>query len=182
MTMVAVTTLRQAGGAEVAREALADHGIPVEIKRLSNFSLYFGAPAPEEFEVRVPPEHVAEAHQVLQSLSRELEEQVLAEAGVAADEESDELPPPERRPRKPSWAVAIALIAPIPGCGLLYARAFRLGYLFLGLSVALFVGGMATNNEAALIAALLLKPLDALVAPCFAANFNRKLEAHGSVS
>src|SRR2546430_10408748 len=114
MTMVAVTTLREAGGAEVAKEALADRGIPVEIKRLTNFSLYFGAPAPEEFEVRVPPEHLDEALEVLEALREEMELKVLAEAGVAPTDQSDELPPPERRPRKLAWSVAIALIAPVP--------------------------------------------------------------------
>src|SRR4051812_40397999 len=177
MNMVAVTTLREPGGAEVAKEALADRGIPVEIRRLSNFTLYFGAPAPEEFEVRVPPEHLEEAQEVLEALREEMELNVLAEAGVPADDQSDELPPPERRPRKLAWAVAIAMIAPVPGCGLLYARAFRLGYLFMGLSVALLVGGAATGNGYALIPALALKPLDALLSPFFAARFNRKLEA-----
>src|SRR5204862_8094065 len=126
---------------------LADRGIPVEIKRLSTFSLYFGAPAPDELEFRVPLEHLKEALEVLEALRQEMELNVLAEAGVAPGDESDELPPPERRPRKLAWAVAISLIAPIPGCGLLYARAFRLGYLMFGLCAAFFVAGMATGNE-----------------------------------
>src|SRR5204862_1083 len=88
---------------------LADRGIPVEIKRLSNFSLYFGAPAPEEFEVRVPPEHLKEALEVLEALRQEMELNVLAEAGVAPGDESDELPPPERRPRQLASAGSVRL-------------------------------------------------------------------------
>ena len=53
MTMVAVTTLRDAAGADVAKEALADHGITVEIKRMGA-NAYFGSATAEEFEVRVP--------------------------------------------------------------------------------------------------------------------------------
>jgi hypothetical protein len=182
MTMVAVTTLRDAGGAEVVKELLADHGIAVEIRRLSNFTLYFGAPTSEEFEVRVPDDRVDEARQLLDVLSEELQARVLAEAGVPpgdGDERGgDDLPPPELRPRKLAWAIAIGLIAPVPGCGLLYARAFRLGYLFVGLAIALFVGGAATGNSDALVLAILLKPLDVILAPFFAARFNRKLEEH----
>jgi hypothetical protein len=184
--MVAVTTLRDAGGAEVAREELAGRGIPVEIKRLSNFQLYFGAPSSEEWEVRVPADRVDEAQGVLDALASELAERVVAEAGVPPgvdDDRSTELPPPELRPRKLSWAIAIGLIAPLPGLGLLYARAFRLGYLMIGLALAFWVGGAATGQPEALVMGVLLKPLDALLAPFFAARFNRKLkEQHAPVA
>ena len=177
MTMVAVTTLREAGGAEVAKEALADRGIPVEIRRFTNFGLYFGAPAGEEFEVRVPEAHLDEARALLDALSEELVKSVLAEAGVppGEEEEPDELPALEKQPRKLSWAIAIALSAPLPGCCLLYGRAFRLGYLFVGLFVALTIGGMASGDSKVLMLAFLLKPIDAVLGPIFAARFNRKL-------
>jgi hypothetical protein len=179
MSMVAVTTLRELGGAEVAKEALADRGIPVEIKRLSNFTLYFGAPAAEEFEVRVPEEQVAEARLVLEALSADLEERLYAEAGIppAADARGDdELPPPERRPRKPAWAIGISLIAPVPGFGLLYARAFPLGFTFLGIGLTLYGAAVGGRQFDALFVLAALKVLDAVLAPLFAARFNHQLK------
>jgi hypothetical protein len=178
--MTAVTTLRDPGSAEVLREALAERDIPVEVRRTTNFQLYFGAPG-EEFELRVPAEHLDDARKLIEALSEELQKSVLAEAGVAPGENDaayadDELPPPERRPRKPAWAVGISLISPIPGCGLLYARAFRLGYLVMGLTGACVVGAAVLSDPEPLLGVvLLLKPLDAILAPIFAARFNRKL-------
>jgi hypothetical protein len=185
--MVAVTTVREPGGAEVARESLAEHEIPVEIRRMTNFQLYFGAPTAEEFEVRVPEDRVDEAREILDALSEELQQRVLAEAGVPPGEGDtpggDELPPPELRPRKPAWGVAIALIAPIPGCGLLYARAFRLGYLLLGVSIGLWLFGAWAGNPDWLLYSFMLKPVDAVLAPFAAARFNRKLkENHAAVA
>jgi hypothetical protein len=178
MSMVAVTTLRDAAGADVAKEALADHGLAVEVKRLGA-NAYFGSATGEEFEVRVPADRVAEAHKILDALAEELEQQVLAEAGIAPDDEasrgSAELPPPEKRPRKVAWAVALGLVGPLPGCGLLYARAARLGWTFVGMTIALFVGGVVAGNGDALALIALLKALDIVMAPFFAARFNKKL-------
>jgi hypothetical protein len=186
MNMVAVTTLRDAAGADVAKEALADHGIDVEVKRMGA-NAYFGSATAEEFEVRVPADRVAEAHKILEALSAELEQQVIAEAGAGAETGADghgdddddrlstDLPPPELRPRKVSWAIALGLVGPLPGCGLLYARAFRLGWTFFGLTIALFVGGVVAGNGDALALIAVLKGLDVVMAPFFAARFNRKL-------
>jgi len=176
--MVAVTTLRDAAGAEVAREMLAERGITVEIKRLG-YNPYFGAPTAAEFEVRVPEDAVDEAERVLDGMAEELERAALAEAGVPPGDDDerggDELPPPELRPRKVSWAIALGLVGPIPGCGLLYARAFALGWTMVGLSLALFVAAIGVNPD--LFPLLLaLKAADIVVAPFAAARFNRTLE------
>jgi hypothetical protein len=81
-----------------------------------------------------------------------------------------------------SWAVALGLIGPVPGCGLLYARAFALGWTMLGLSLALFVGAIAVNPD--LFPILIgLKVADVVIAPFAAARFNRKLERnHAAVA
>ncbi len=185
MKMVAVATLRDAAGAEVAREMLAERGIAVEIKRLG-YNPYFGAPTAAEFEVRVPEDAVDEVERLLDGMAEELERAALAEAGVPPGDDDerggDELPPPELRPRKVSWAIALGLVGPIPGCGLLYARAFALGWTMLGLSVALFAAAVAVNPELFPIL-LALKAADIVVAPFAAARFNRKLkEPHAAVA
>jgi hypothetical protein len=183
--MVAVTTLRDAAGAEVAREMLAERGITVEIRRMG-YNPYFGAPTAEEFEVRVPEDALDEAHGVIEAMSEELERAALAEAGVPPGEDDvrggDDLPPPELQPRKVSWAIALGLVGPVPGCGLLYARAFAFGWTMLGLSLALFVAAIAVNPD--LFPILIgLKAADVVIAPFAAARFNRKLkESHAAVA
>ncbi len=180
MKMVAIATLRDAAGAEVAREMLAERGITAEIKRLG-YNPYFGSPTAAEFEVRVPEESLAEAQALLDGMAEELERAALAEAGVPPGEDDarggDDLPPPELRARKVSWAVALGLVGPVPGCGVLYARAFALGWTMIGLSLAMFVASIAINPDffAILIA---LKAADVIVAPFCAARFNRKLREH----
>ena len=186
MKMVAVTTLRDAAGAEVAKELLADHGIAVEIRRMGS-NAYFGSPTSEEFEVRVPADAVDAAERLLDGMSEELERAALAEAGVPPrDDEApggDELPPPERRPRKVAWAIALGLVGPVPGCGLLYARAFALGWTMAGLSLALFVAALSGGNADLLAIVGGLKAADVLIAPFAAARFNRKLkERHAAVA
>jgi hypothetical protein len=178
--MVAVTTLRDPAGAEVAKEMLTERGITVEIRRLG-YNAYFGAPTAEEFEVRVPEESLAEAQRFFEAMEEELARAAVAEAGVLPPEDeprgSDELPPPELRPRKLSWAVALGLVGPVPGCGLLYARAFAFGWTMVGLSLALFVGSLAINPDLFPIL-IALKVADVFVAPFAAARFNRKLREH----
>jgi hypothetical protein len=182
--MVAVTTLRDSAGAEVAKEMLAERGITVEIRRMG-YNPYFGSPTGEEFEVRVPEDALDEAHRLLDGMSEELERAALAEAGVppGADDApgGDDLPPPELRPRKVSWAIALGLVGPIPGCGLLYGRAFAIGWTFVGLTFgAILSAGM---NPHALDVLIGLKALDIVLAPFAAARFNRKLkEPHAAVA
>jgi hypothetical protein len=180
MKLVAVTTLRDAAGAEVAREMLAEHGITAEVRRLG-YNPYFGSPTAEEFEVRVPEESLAEAQALFDGMAEELERAALAEAGVPPSDEDarggDALPPPELRARKVSWAVALGLVGPIPGCGVLYARAFALGWTMVGVSLAMFVASLAINPDFFGVL-LALKAADVVVAPFCAARFNRKLREH----
>jgi hypothetical protein len=184
MKMVAVTTLRDTAGAEVAKEVLSDHGIAVEIRRLGS-NPYFGSPTAEEFEVRVPEDAVAKAHELLEGMAEELERAALAEAGVPPSDEDerggDELPPPELRPRKVSWALALALVGPVPGCGVFYARAYALGWAMLALAVASFVVATLTADGKIFAILLALKGADIVLAPIAAARFNRKLrERHAA--
>jgi hypothetical protein len=179
MKMVAVTTVRDTAGAQVAEEMLRDRGIPVEIKRLG-YNAYFGAPTSEEFEVRVPADRAVEAHALLDGMAEENERAALAEAGVPPSDEDErgsaELPPPELRPRKVSWAIALGLVGPVPGCGLLYARAFPLGWTFVGMSLLLFPVAIVAGNPDLLLGVALLKAVDIVLAPFFAARFNRNLK------
>lgn len=182
MKMVAVTTLRDTAGAQVAEEMLRDRGIPVEIRRMG-YNAYFGAPTAAEFEVRVPEDRASEAHALLDGMADELAAAAIKEAGVPPSDEEErgsaELPPPELRPRKVSWAIALGLVGPVPGCGLLYARAFAIGWTMFGLSLALFVATVAINPDlfGVLIA---LKAADVVIAPFAAARFNRKLQREQS--
>jgi hypothetical protein len=181
MKMVAVTTLRDPAGAEVAKELLAERGISAEIRRLG-YNPYFGAPTAEEFEVRVPEDAVADAHAVIAGMAEELERAALSEAGVSLDDEDgggydrDTLPPPELRRRNVAWAIALGLVGPLPGCGVLYARAFALGWSMAGASLVLFIAGVAAGNAEWLAIVGALKAADVVIAPFAAARFNRKLE------
>ena len=127
----------------------------------------------------MPEERADEAHRLLEGVTEELERAALAEAGIApgADDApgGDDLPPPERRERKVAWAVALGLVGPLPGCGLLYARASRLGWTFAGASLALFAAAVVGGNREALGLVVVLKGADVLLAPFFAARFNRRL-------
>jgi hypothetical protein len=78
MKLVPVETVHDEGAAEVAREALADAGIPVELKRLGT-NPYFAARV--EIEVRVPETRVREAQAELARLARDADEALAAEAG-----------------------------------------------------------------------------------------------------
>ena len=128
MKMVAVTTLRDPAGAEVAKEMLAERGIAVEIRRMG-YNPYFGSPTSEEFEVRVPEHAVDEAHAVIESMAEELERAALAEAGVPPGEDDarggDDLAPPELQPRKVSWFSKAASIASASSCCACSFTAYR---------------------------------------------------------
>jgi hypothetical protein len=178
VTMVAVTTLRDAAGADVTREALAEHGIPVEVRRVGS-DPYFGSGTSEAFEVRVPADRVADAHELLEGLEEDLARAALQEAGVPPSELDDagdtELPPPELRPRKASWALALALVGPWPGVGLLYARAFALGWTMAGMTLMFLAAAVAVGNPDWMAALVVLKAADVVLAPFLAARFNRQL-------
>jgi hypothetical protein len=78
---VAVSTVRDEGAAEVAREALHDADIAVELRRVGA-NPYFGQMSAVEYEVRVPEDRVAEAHDVLARVELEAEEAAVRESGA----------------------------------------------------------------------------------------------------
>ena len=186
MRFVAVTTVHDDGAAQVAREKLADAGIPVELKSLGQ-NPYFGAVTAQEIEVRVPSERLAEAALQLEQLERQVEASLLAEAGMfggdapdAPDDEDDDeggsmaLPPPELRPLKLSWAIVLSLLLPFPA-GCFYARAWKIGYLLCGLFAVGVVGSLIGHVRDAMGLALFAKGADAVLAPMFALVHNRRL-------
>ncbi len=180
--MIAVTTVRDEGAALVAKEALEARGIEVELKRLGA-NPYFGSPTTEEIEIRVPEERAGDARAVLDLLEEETEQALMAQAGVPADEDDDpdELPSIEERPRKISWSIAISLLIPFPGAGLMYARAFPLGLTLAGIFVGLFLLpalGLHTHLDL-LQLAVGVKIVDAVLAPIFVVRFNRRLQQKG---
>ena len=101
MKMVAVTTLLDAAGAEVARELLAERGIAAEVRRLG-YNPYFGSATAAEFEVRVP-EDVGRRRRARcstawprSSSARRWPRRACRQASDDA-RGGDELPPPELR-------------------------------------------------------------------------------------
>ncbi len=177
--LVVVATLQDSAAADVAREAIADAGIAAEVRRLGG-DAYFGSGTAYSYEVRVPGEAVDDARRVLTALEEDMEQAAIAAAGVPPGEEDERgsaaLPPVEERPRKIAWAVALALVGPLPGVGALYARAFALGWTFVGMSLAGIVAGFALDSLSPFRLVIALKVADVLLAPWLAARFNRKLE------
>ncbi len=184
---VAITTVHDWGAAQVAREKLADAGIPVELKSLG-MNPYFGAVTAQEIEVRVPPEHAPQAELELERLQAQVEASLIAESGAPLDddEEADDdearaarrstaLPTSERRPLKVSWAIVLALLPVIPfPAGCFYARATRLGWGLLGC----YVGGFALmflRPEFALLT-VGAKLADLVLAPFMVLAYNARLE------
>ena len=174
---VAVATLQDSAAAQVAKEAIHDAGIPVEMRQIGADS-YFGSGTSHTYELRVDLEHEADARGVLAQLEKDMELAAIHAAGVPPEEEEERgnatLPPTEERPRKISWAIALGLVGPVPGVGLLYARQFGLGWTMVGMSIALFLAiGYVPDGYGVMLG---LKLLDVILAPIFAARFNRKLE------
>lgn len=174
MRFVAVATLRDRGAVEVAREVIEASGIAVEV-RAAPINRYFGAPTAEEIEVRVPEDRVKDAYTVLDRLEDDTDSAAAAESEAPVHATGDELDVNAPRPRKLSWAVAIALISTIPcvPCGMLYARAPSwLVFTLLGFGVAaLFVSNIGVASMIA------IKLVDTVLAPIFAQRFNRQLAA-----
>jgi hypothetical protein len=146
------------GALEVAREALEAAEIPVEVVRRGD--AYFGSLTPDPFELRVPQPLLDDALRVLRALAVEIE---LTNEGA-----TDEEPPPAERPRRLSYAVALALLLPFP-VSCLYARARRLAYVLLGAFGAGGVALVAGGNRAALYVLVGAKVLDAALAPLWIA-------------
>jgi hypothetical protein len=81
---VAVATVSDEAAAEVAKEALADRGMDVEIRRIFG-DAYFGSATHVSYEVRVPEEAAAQAHAELDRLAEELERAALAQWATTED-------------------------------------------------------------------------------------------------
>jgi hypothetical protein len=177
--MVAVTTLQDAAAAEVAREAIADAAIAVAVRRLGG-DVYLGSGTTHSYELRVDEERLDDARRVLAALEADMEQAAIAAAGVPPSDDEErgnaELPAPEQRPRKLSWAVALALVGPLPGTGVLYARSFALGWTMIGLTLGSFVMAFGFGGYNPFLHLAALKCADIVLAPILSARFNRKLE------
>jgi hypothetical protein len=86
--MIAITTVRDPGAAEVARQVLAEAGIPVDVRRVG-INPYFGTLTGLDIEVRVPAERLAEAEQVLLHLSEAAGEALAGQAALPLDPEAE---------------------------------------------------------------------------------------------
>lgn len=137
MADVALVTVPDEGAADVVRAALEEVGIPVELQRAYPEHPYRGSALATPWKVLVPRERLAEAEEVLARTQREMAEEVDAQAGAsAAAAEADKGAAPTRRPRI-TWAVALAFLLPLPVV-CFYARAWRRGALWLGLTLVPF--------------------------------------------
>ncbi len=186
MRWIAVATVRDAGALEVTRQALAEADIPVDVMRLGS-NPYFPTATASQWEVRVPEDRVDEAEEELTRLEAQAEESVLAEAGVAPEEEDapeerghDAAPPdPALRPRKISWAIVISLLVPFPA-GCLYARQLPIGYILVGMFIVGWVASFTGMANAVAVVAF-ARGLDLVLAPYFVVQWNKRLqkEQHG---
>jgi hypothetical protein len=111
---VAVSTVRDEGAAEVAREALEAADLEVEIKRVSP-TAYLGPVSLLEFEIRVHEDRIADAELVLRQLSEEAEAAATREweSHPAEPEPSATSPADSSKPLLkllPTWAKVVVLI------------------------------------------------------------------------
>jgi hypothetical protein len=174
--MIAISTVRDEAAAQVAREALAAVGIPVELKRLGA-NPYFGSVTGAEWEIRVPEEREGEALAELDRIAADVEQAVLAEAGVPAGEDDDDLHADEPQPKKVSWALVLSLLLPFPGGGCMYARANAVGWLLCGVLVGLLLCAVAgVRFEHSMQLWMGAKLLDLALAPIFVVRFNHRLK------
>jgi hypothetical protein len=173
-----LATLRDEGAVEVAKEALAEAGIPVEIRRTGG-NAYFGSATATEVELRVPEDKMLDAEAVMARLSHESEQAALAEAGVPPDPNEDG-PAVEPR-RRISWALALSLLLPFPGGGCMYARAFRTGLVLAGVFVGLVLAGVAgVRVEHGTEVWIGTKLVDLVLAPLFVVRWNRRISDGGN--
>jgi len=141
---VALVTVPEEGAAEVVRSALEEVGIPVRLERAYPEDPYRGSVFAGAWKVLVPEERLAEAQVSLERVEREMAEEVEAQA-ASFQPEAPSPSPPVGRPRKVTWALALAFLLPLPVV-CFYARAWRRGAVWLGLSlaaVALLVAAIA---------------------------------------
>src|SRR3982750_2610942 len=109
-----LATVPDEGAVELIRAALEEAGIEVEVKRLYPHPYAVSALA-TPFALRVEPEALAAAREVLARLSDELSEGVVPQASVGAEPEPVALPVGvERSVRRLPWAIALGLMVPFP--------------------------------------------------------------------
>jgi hypothetical protein len=98
MRFVTISTVRDDGAAQVAKEALEDAGIQVRLKK-QGINPYLASVTADVYEVMVPEERVADGESILSRLAGELEQALIAQAGAAAEveEQDDAKPTPRRR-------------------------------------------------------------------------------------
>jgi hypothetical protein len=141
-----LATVPDEGAVELIRAALEEAGIAVEVKRLYPHPYAVSALA-TPFALRVAPEVLSAARGVLARLSEELSEEVVAQAAAGAEPEPLAFPVGvERSLRRLPWALALGLAVPFPVV-CFYARARRLGALFLSAFLSLFVWLMVLAVE-----------------------------------
>ncbi len=168
---------------EPIAEALADAGIEVDAIPVRKFGAlaYLGYQfGPLQVDLQVDGEDAAQAMTILERIEHEVADALCSEAAhpeaapprdepAGPDEVSDEGAPPRRNPM---WTLALALVCPFPA-GLLYARAFRPGYLLLSAYLAGFVAGLM-GYLGGLPVMLLARLLDLVLAPVFVIVDNRR--------
>lgn len=94
MRMVDLVVVPDEGAGEVARSALLEAGIPVEVKRHHREHPYVVDPRAEPWRIQVPDDRLAEAQQVLKRIEHEMADELEAQALAAGP------PPDEPRPRR----------------------------------------------------------------------------------
>lgn len=105
MSMTTLTTVNDAGAAELVEGALRELGLTVELRRRRG-DRYFGALVDESYEVRVPAAELREAREVLRALEREAalalgdRTGAFSEAAPEAEDEGDGEAAPRRRYNK----------------------------------------------------------------------------------
>lgn len=169
MDFVVLTTVQDEGAAQIAKDAVAELGIPVRVQRRS-MNPYFAILTHDTFEIRVPAERLAEAQQALAWLERD--------ARLALDGSPGEpgtAPAAGPAPRKMSFAVALGCLLPFPA-SCFYARRFGLGWLLCGLFAgALLWGSLDPHHRAdAFGLGVAIKAADALLAPLLIAVERRR--------
>jgi hypothetical protein len=180
--VIAIATVRDPGAADVARQALADAGIPVEVRRLGA-NPYFGTLTGIELEVRVPAERLAEAEQVLAYLSEEAAAALHGQAVVALEPEAaariaamrEAAPPAE--PKSRALGAMLGLFVPVLGPIYAGSPGLALASLFIHLPFfyGLFAGPLAFG-ELAMSSWLVGRIVDVMGTQQALA---RRLELHG---
>jgi hypothetical protein len=138
MARTALVTVPDEGAAWMVRDALKEGGISAEIERAGADHPYTTTALARPMRIWVPADQAPRARELLAALEADManhEEELASEALAAGGVDPESAPPPsDRSAPRLSWALALGLLLPIPVV-CLYARAHRLGALFLGVFV-----------------------------------------------